>query len=134
MEASQSSAQILGPGGLPFDCNCDPYDCGPASHDTDCPARIPETDWINQHRRAIPMLDALLSEVARQDRAYGRFSPDVSGVRLAAAALEDEAEETRRSWRDERKRDGWPETIVEAIQTAAVAIRLARDAGRWNGV
>lgn len=88
---------------------------------------------MNRHRRKLPLLDALLAEMERQDGAYGWFESNVKGVRLAIAALEDEAEETRHAWRAERKAEGWPETIIEAVQTAAVAMRLARDAARPDG-
>lgn len=130
MATTTPGAQDLGPGGLPFGCTCDPYDCGPASHDTDCPARTPESDWVNRWRREIPTLDALLNEISRQDRAYGPFRSDVAGVRLAAAVLEDETREVRGAWRSERKTDGWDATTTEALQAAAVALRLIRDAGR----
>lgn len=112
------------PGPLPFGCDCDPYDCGPASHDTDCPARTAERDWISRNRPLLGLLDELLREVEQQDRRYGPFKADVSGMRLAAAALEDEADEVKRAWRAERKVDGWPDTATEAMQVAAVALRL----------
>lgn len=92
-----------------------------------------DIDWLNQHRRKIPLLDAVLMEMERQDHSHGWFESNAKGLRLAVAALEDEAEETRHAWRAERKRDGWPQTITEAVQTAAVALRLARDAAQPDG-
>lgn len=110
--------------GLPFGCDCDPYDCGPASHDDDCPARVAEREWISRSRPALGLLAELLQEAEKQDARYGRFKSDVPGMRLAVAALQDEAEEVRKAWRAERKADGWPDTAMEAMQVAAVALRL----------
>lgn len=109
---------------LPFGCDCDPYDCGPASHDDDCPARIAEFDWINRNRPALGLVDELLREAERQQDRYGSFVSDVGGMRLAAAALEDEAAEVKQAWRAERKADGWTAMAEEAMQVAAVALRL----------
>jgi hypothetical protein len=113
---------------LPFGCNCDPYDCGPASHSEDCPALPIERDWISVNRAKLGLVDELLREMERQDRNYGCFSGDVPGVRLAVAALEDEIAEVRAAWRRERKVPEWDDTITEALQLAAVALRLVRDA------
>ena len=43
--------------------------------------------WLNRYRRQIPLLDALLQEMDRQDGAYGWFESNVKGLRLAVAAL-----------------------------------------------
>lgn len=76
-----------------------------------------------------PMLLEALELVARtvrqQTERYGRFDADVGGARLAIACLEDEVAETLDAWRAERRRDAWNETTIEAVQVAAVAVRLA---------
>ncbi|MET0601365.1 MAG: hypothetical protein ABW167_05190 [Baekduia sp.] len=80
-------------------------------------------------RKYLPLFERLAAEMDRQRHNYGDFVSDVPGVRLAAAALEDEAEEVRRAWRDERKVAGWPHTEEEALQVAAVAARLVAALG-----
>lgn len=77
-----------------------------------------------------PLIYALMEEVERQDRKHGPFSSRtiLGRSRLALACLEDEVEEAKQAWRDERKAAHWDETRAEVLQVAAVAIRTLRDA------
>ena len=79
------------------------------------------------------ILRMLRLAVDHQDRRYGPFTPDVSGVRLALACLEDEVDEAKDAWRSERKpRRGtkaWATTTAEVMDVAAVSVRLLRDMG-----
>lgn len=111
-------------------CNCDPGEPPVYGHSSDCPAYMHQVTVLSQAHAelGLSLLEALVAEVRQQDRRYGRFSADVAGVRLAAAALEDEAEEVKRAWKSERKVDDWTDTRTEAMQAAAVAVRLIRDA------
>lgn len=78
------------------------------------------------------MLDIMYEvqkEVTRQDEKHGRFigSTTLGQSRLAIACVEDEAKEARDAWRAERTSDTWTSTVTELIQTAACALRAARD-------
>lgn len=66
-------------------------------------------------------------EIERQDARYGAFADDVTSVRLAIACLEDETREVREAWQEWKKRPDWYSLREEAIQVAAIAMRLARD-------
>ena len=71
----------------------------------------------------------LEDEVKRQDAKHGPFQgTDLGRTRLALACLEDEVDEAKQAWRDERKEPGWSETRREVLQVAAVAFRALRDA------
>ncbi len=75
------------------------------------------------------MFEELLKEIESQDAKHGPYQGTVLGrSRLALATLEDEVEEAKDAWRNERKIDGWPETRREVLQIAAVAMRTLRDA------
>lgn len=70
-------------------------------------------------------------EIARQDHKHGTFSAetDLGKLRLGIACLEDEVEEARNAWREERghaRPRGWRHTREELLQVAAVAIRCIR--------
>jgi hypothetical protein len=85
----------------------------------------------------------LIDEVVGQDVAMsGGYEPDRDGVRMAISSLEDEVRELLDAWREERdggprphihcgptcdRPHAWRHTRVEAMQVAAIAIRLARD-------
>lgn len=76
-----------------------------------------------------PLIYRLMAEVERQDHKHGPFEGTQLGrSRLAIACLEDEVEEARNAWRDERKALDWEETRTEVLQVAAVALRALRDA------
>ena len=64
------------------------------------------------------------SVVHDQEQKYGPFTPDVAGVRLALAVLQDEVTEALGAWRDERRDPHWIDTRCEVMQVAAVALRL----------
>lgn len=75
------------------------------------------------------LFDALSSEMDRQDRKHGPFQGSRLGrARLALACLEDEIDEAKQAWRDERKATAWNEARTEVLQVAAVAMRALRDA------
>jgi hypothetical protein len=67
----------------------------------------------------------LVGEVARQDARYGPFPPTVAGLRLAVACRQDETGETLQA-RWAGRQAGWEALRSEALQAAAVAIRLVR--------
>ena len=71
----------------------------------------------------------LAAEIDRQDRKHGGFSAmtALGRSRLAIACLEDEVQEVKGAWRQERRIDGWPHTEEELLQVAAVAMRALRD-------
>lgn len=71
---------------------------------------------------------AIREEVARQDGAYGAFDASVGGMRLAVACLQDESAECFEAWQEWKRGPDWYSLRKEAIQVAAVAYRLARDA------
>lgn len=75
-------------------------------------------------------VDWLVREIENQDRQYGRFENSTGGMRLGVACLEDEVREVRDAWREGRHSLSWFELRQEAIQVAAVAMRLVRDAAR----
>lgn len=72
-------------------------------------------------------LRAVEGEMARQDTVYGAFSSDAPSVRLAVACLEDEVRECWGAWDAGKRRPDWYALREEALQVAAVALRLARD-------
>jgi hypothetical protein len=75
------------------------------------------------------MLAEVEVEIERQDEKHGPFEGTQLGrSRLAIACLEDEVEEAKKAWRDERKASTWHHTRQEVLQVAAVAIRALRDA------
>lgn len=84
----------------------------------------------------------LQTEVTRQDTVMGGYHPDRDGVRMAISSLEDEVEEAKLAWRVERsgspqphdscgptcdRSHAWRQTRSEALQVAAIALRLVRD-------
>lgn len=70
----------------------------------------------------------LAVEIQRQDIKHGPFEGTMLGrSRLAIACLEDEINEVKEAWRNERQSDEWPETRQEILQVAAVAMRALRD-------
>lgn len=77
-------------------------------------------------------LEILAKVIKEQNAKYGPFPADISGMRLAVACLEDEVAEVLQAWREERRthqrddglRGTWQETAEEALQVAAVAMRL----------
>jgi hypothetical protein len=71
----------------------------------------------------------LAAEIERQDAKHGPFTGTTAlgRSRLAIACLEDEIDEVKEAWRQERKLPGWPQTEAELIQIAAVAMRAVRD-------
>lgn len=92
---------------------------------------------------AIGALRWLQTEVDNQDTAMGGgYEPTRDGVRMAISSLEDEIHELLVAWRTERdggpqphvtcgptcdRTHAWRETKAEAIQVAAIALRLVRD-------
>jgi hypothetical protein len=83
----------------------------------------------NQGVTMHPRLYQLAVEIDRQDETHGAFEGTTLGrSRLALACLEDEVDEARLAWRDERKALTWDATRTEVLQVAAVAIRTLRDA------
>ena len=76
-----------------------------------------------------PFFELVRREVERQRAKYGPFSDGVGGMRLAVAVLEDEVAEVRDAWRSERRASHWGATHSEALQVAAVAVRLLVDTG-----
>lgn len=93
------------------------------------------TNEMRQRLRAdidddlLPYLAAVARTIRYQDDKYAPFTDDVGGVRLAVACLEDEVAEVRQAWRDERRTVAWSATTEEAVQVAAVAVRLYIGAG-----
>lgn len=74
------------------------------------------------------LLAELAREIERQDRIHPAGFPNTrDGQRAGIAAMEDELDETKAAWRDERSIEGWPETHMEAMQVAAIAVRMIRD-------
>jgi hypothetical protein len=70
----------------------------------------------------------LAREVVRQDEVHPAGYPATRdgvflGITTAVHELEHEA---INAWREERNRDGWPETRAEVIQAIAVLLRLVR--------
>lgn len=83
-------------------------------------------------RAAIPhdyrvLFERLAGVVAEQEARYGPFDASLGQVRLGICVLDDEVQEARDAWRDERRTDGWPATSEEVMQVAAIAIRLLHD-------
>ena len=77
--------------------------------------------------------DELDGEVRRQDAKHGtefNAASPLGRIRLGVACLEDEVEETRNAWRDDRKTWDFPNVREEALQVAAVALRLVRQIDR----
>ena len=67
--------------------------------------------------------------MVRQDEKYAPFGSDVATVRLAIACMEDEVREVRQAWQEWHQRPDWFNVRTEAVQLAAVALRLVRDIG-----
>ena len=76
-----------------------------------------------------PLWPLIARTMGYQERKYGPFADDVAGMRLGLAVLQDELDEALQTWRDERRRESWPETRVELMQLVAVACRLLIDSG-----
>ena len=74
-------------------------------------------------------LRVVSKEMVRQDEKYAPFSSDVATVRLAIACMEDEVREVRQAWQEWHQRPDWLGVRTEAVQLAAVALRLVRDIG-----
>lgn len=77
--------------------------------------------------------EQLDDEVRRQDAKHGtefNAGTALGRVRLGVACLEDEVEETRNAWREDRKTWDFPHVREEALQVAAVALRLVRQIDR----
>lgn len=72
--------------------------------------------------------ELLMSEMDAQDGEYGRFASTIAGLRLGVACLEDEVREMREAWREGRHASSWSDLRDEALQVAAIAMRLYRDA------
>lgn len=73
--------------------------------------------------------EELAAEIDRQDEKHGRFEGTRLGrQRLALACLEDEVEEAKEAWREERGCEVPHATRDEVLQVAAVAMRALRDA------
>ena len=73
--------------------------------------------------------DELLHEVWRQDAKHGptfNAASELGQVRLGVACLEDEVNETRDAWREDLRSGDWSHTREEALQVAALALRLVR--------
>jgi hypothetical protein len=76
-----------------------------------------------------PLVFAVLSEIARQDKKHGPFQGTIIGrSRLALACIEDEVAEAKQAWHVERSGLLWEATRIEVVQVAAVAVRTLRDA------
>jgi len=77
------------------------------------------------------LLDELEREIRRQDEIHQSGYPATrEGIRLGIATAEDELEEARLAWRDER--EGAPcmlHTREELLQLAAVVMRTVRSLG-----
>lgn len=80
-------------------------------------------------------LDDLVDEIGRQDIVHPSGYPATrDGIRLGIAAAEDELTETRDAWREDRCKcelplcghATWKNVRAEAMQTAAVLMRLVR--------
>lgn len=69
----------------------------------------------------------VLREVAKQDSNYGSFGTTAPEVLLALACLDEELEEAKQQWRDWKSRPDWFGLRKEAVQIAAIALRLIRD-------
>lgn len=85
----------------------------------------------------------LQTECDNQDHAMGGgYTPDRDGVRMAISSIEDELHELKEAWRKERsggpqphgncgptcdRSHAWRQTKGEAVQVAAIALRLVRD-------
>jgi len=83
------------------------------------------------------LLTELDREVIRQDAKHGptfNAASELGRVRLGVACLEDEVEETRDAWREDRRTGDWSHTREEALQVAAVALRLVRQIDSFRGV
>lgn len=97
----------------------------------DCPRPEAADETL---RERLPLFSTVEYTIKEQEKKYGPFEPTVAGVRLAAAVLEDETTEVRDAWREERRfpigpgsgRFEWKKVRAEAIQVAAVALRLVR--------
>lgn len=69
----------------------------------------------------------LLAEIRRQDEIHPSGYPRTrDGIRLGIAAAEDELFETKEAWRLGKASGWWDNVRMEALQTAAVLIRLVR--------
>ena len=93
--------------------------------------RVPDEARADQ----IGVLVALAVEMVRQDVIHpDGYPPTRDGIRLAIAAADDELIETLAAWRAARCKcpkprcghHDWTEVGVEAIQTAAVLMRMVR--------
>lgn len=89
----------------------------------------PRTNSVLPDVDMLDLLAELNREIARQDRKHGPFEGTHLGrSRLALACLEDEIEEAKQAWREERKQAHWLAAHEEVLQVAAVAMRALRDA------
>ena len=69
----------------------------------------------------------LLAEIRRQDEIHPSGYPRTrDGIRLGIAAAEDELFETKEAWRLGKASGWWDNVRLEALQTAAVLVRLVR--------
>lgn len=96
-----------------------------------------DTDWAYDTlglERCDPY-DAVLAEVHaeahRQDEIHPAGYPATrDGIRLGIATAQDELDEAREAHRSGRREESWGDAACEAIQAAAVLLRMVR-AIRW---
>lgn len=89
------------------------------------------------HTGAAARTEELKDEMSRQDVKHGtRFNAGsaLGRIRLGVACLEDEVEETRNAWREDRRTGHYRHTREEALQVAAVAMRLVRQIDQEHAV
>jgi len=72
-------------------------------------------------------ITALQGEMLQQDRMYGTWGSSSAQVRLAIACMDDEVQEALVEWQRYRATTDWLSVRAEALQVAAVAMRLVRD-------
>lgn len=96
-----------------------------------------DTDWaydtLGLQRRDSydEVLTEVHAEVYRQDEIHSAGYPATrDGIRLGIAAAQDELDETLEAWRAGRREADWGTAAGEAIQVAAVLLRMVR-AIRW---
>ncbi len=86
------------------------------------------------------LVEELQNEIYRQDVRYGETfggTMRVGRIRLGVACLEDEVEEVRLAWREDRRTESLPVASYanvreEALQVAALALRLVRQIDAEN--
>lgn len=97
---------------------CGGEGCGPGEDARRCPICKG-----TGHRTA---LDLIRDEIARQNKIHPDGYPATrDGVRFGIATAEDELREALEAWRIDRAAEGWPDTLTELVQAAAVIARTS---------